>query len=147
MESSERKERAKRLIGYGLFFEIADLMNENTETLVGYLLNLNNIEDNHLKYFHSLGFDETLRRNEKGLKTKNKVKYEKSRNHELIKKGALLEIADFFIERDILKYDNEVVLGYLLEYSKMTSRDKISFYNIGKVFLEEREKIKEKKKW
>lgn len=144
MESQERKDRAKRLVGYGIFFEISNLMNENEKLLIGYLLNLSNIDEENLKFYHSIGFDETIKRNKKGFKERIKNKYEKNRNYHLIKKGALLETVGFFIKDNLLKYDNEILLGYLLEYGKLSNREKMVLYNLGKEFLEQKSKLKEK---
>lgn len=75
-KSSKRKARVHRLIQKGALFEILNLLEEDQETLLGYLSKFNSLTSEEKKKYFNIGkniFDERKRKKEEGREKNNEI--------------------------------------------------------------------------
>ena len=114
LESSlKRKKRAKKLIKLGTLFEIENLVKEDKNLLLGYLMEfqlISEIEKERLKIQGNRQIEESRLEKIESLEILEGRSYleKKKRLHELITVGALFE------KVKIHKEDPRILLGYLI---------------------------------
>ena len=131
-QKKNRKERAIFLLKKGLILEVLGVLNLKKEILLGYMLFSFNQENKELysskgeKFFHlikDLDEKENLKLNEKEIK---------ERNHKLITKGALFEIASL---------ENKTVaelLGFFLFFKDTSETEKEVFLKKGEIYFNQK---------
>lgn len=135
----------------GAMFEKADLMLIDSATLLGFLINLKQFNNNILCSFRDVGkrYIEAEKEVKKKITYKQakteeekKLKKEKRsrRERELLNLSGLLRLAEIF------DYDNDLLLGYLLQFKKITPENKKICNEQGILFFEQHKMQKEYKK-
>ena len=127
----------------GAMFEKADLMLIDSATLLGFLINLKQFNNSILSSFRDVGkkYIEAEKEVKKKITYKQAKKEKRSRRErELLNLSGLLRLAEIF------DYDNELLLGYLLQFKKITPENKKICNEQGILFFEQHKMQKEYKK-
>lgn len=142
LESSlKRKKRAKKLIKLGTLFEIENLVKEDKNLLLGYLMEfqlISEIEKNKLKIQGNRQIEESRLEKIESLEILEGRSYleKKKRLHELITVGALFE------KVKINKEDPRILLGYLIQLKTISSEKRNKLKQLGKKEFEKTQKAR-----
>lgn len=135
----------------GSIFEKSDLMLIDSATILGFLLNLKILNQESKQFYKQIGIKylEEEKINKKQITfTRAKTEEEKQikrekrdrREREIISLAGLLKIADVF------SYDNEIILGYLLQFRKLSEQNREICKNEGVAFFEKHHEQKKYEK-
>lgn len=142
LESSlKRKKRAKKLIKLGTLFEIENLVKEDKNLLLGYLMEfqlISEIEKDKLKIRGNRQIEESRLEKIESLEILEVRSYleKKKRLHELITVGALFE------KVKIHKEDPRILLGYLIQLKHVSSEKRNNLKQLGKKEFEKTQKAR-----
>lgn len=142
LESSlKRKKRAKKLIKLGTLFEIENLVKEDKNLLLGYLMEfqlISEIEKDKLKIQGNRQIEESRLEKIESLEILEGKSYleKKKRLHELITVGALFE------KVKIHKEDPRILLGYLIQLKNVSAEKRNELKQLGKKEFEKTQKAR-----
>lgn len=142
LESSlKRKKRAKKLIKLGTLFEIENLVKEDKNLLLGYLMEfqlISEIEKEKLKIHGNEQIEKSRLEKIESLEILEQKSYleKKKRLHELITVGALFE------KVKIHKEDPRILLGYLIQLKNVSSEKRNKLKQLGKKEFEKIQKAR-----
>lgn len=142
LESSlKRKKRAKKLIKLGTLFEIENLVKEDKNLLLGYLMEfqlISEIEKDKLKIQGNRQIEESRLEKIESLEILEGKSYleKKKRLHELITVGALFE------KVKIHKEDPRILLGYLIQLKNISAEKRNELKQLGKKEFEKTQKAR-----
>ncbi|MGL5582588.1 MAG: conjugal transfer protein TraD [Cetobacterium sp.] len=142
LESSlKRKKRAKKLIKLGTLFEIENLVKEDKNLLLGYLIEfqlISEIEKEKLKIQGNRQIEESRLEKIESLEILEGRSYleKKKRLHELITVGALFE------KVKIHKEDPRILLGYLIQLKTISLEKRNRLKQLGKKEFEKTQKAR-----
>lgn len=136
-QKEKRRERAKKLLKFGLGLELTGLIGLDRETILGYLLDFESRNILERNKYQEVG--EKILKNMEDFDSKKvrELSYMdlKTRNHMLITKGALFEIAGIDEKLD-------VVLGYLEEFGKRNESYHARCYQEGAIYFMKKRSVK-----
>lgn len=142
LESSlKRKKRAKKLIKLGTLFEIENLVKEDKNLLLGYLMEfqlISKIEKDKLKIRGNRQIEESRLEKIESLEILEGRSYleKKKRLHELITVGALFEKVKTH------KEDPRILLGYLTQLKHVSAEKRNELRQLGKKEFEKTQKAR-----
>ncbi|MGL5209355.1 hypothetical protein [Cetobacterium sp.] len=119
------------MLKLGIAMEYTDVLVFDEETLLGHLFNLKKVNYIEIEKYEKYGekrlafIEDNDREAVKGLSYEEK----KKRNHLLIMRGALFEIAE------ALNYKLNLVIGFLAELHLKNENYKIKCYQEGKIYF------------
>lgn len=139
--SLKRKKRAKKLIKLGTLFEIENLVKEDKNLLLGYLMEfqlISEIEKDKLKIQGNRQIEESRLEKIESLEILEGKSYleKKKRLHELITVGALFE------KVKIHKEDPRILLGYLIQLKNVSAEKRNELKQLGKKEFEKTQKAR-----
>lgn len=129
-QKEKRKERAKKLLRLGIVLELTNVIKYEKEIILGYLCKLKDATIFERNKFIQVGDKILGRIEELDSKKINELSYIdiKARNHFLITRGALFEIAE--VDEKL-----NVILGFLLELSEKNESYITRCYQEGALYF------------